>query len=176
MLPAVEAGHAFDTGGRMSNTINNVAGYTSAASTKSTKSSGTQDSATPQVGDQFMSMLLAQLRNQHPLEPMEDSALMTQMTQLNSLSELQNINSGLQSMNTGLVKMNQSNQLTEAAALIGKTAQVSLDDGQTRSGIVTGVSTSKGEIMLWLGDLEVALSKLITVKDTIPSNGGTTNG
>ncbi len=161
----------------MSNTINNVAaGYTSAASNKSTKTTGTQDTSTPQMGDQFMAMLLAQLRNQNPLEPMEDNALMTQITQLNSLSELQNISSGLKSMNTNLTTMNQSNQLTEAAALIGKTVQVSVGSDQTRTGVVTGVSTSKGEIMLWLGDLEVALSKLITVKGTVPSTGGNSNG
>ncbi len=46
----------------------------------------------------FMKMLLAQLRHQNPLEPMDDKEMIGQMTQLNSLQELQKINSTLQTL------------------------------------------------------------------------------
>lgn len=51
--------------------------------------------AQPVMGEQFMQLLLAQLRNQNPLEPMENSEFMGQMTQLNSLQELQKMNDSL---------------------------------------------------------------------------------
>ncbi len=56
-----------------------------------------QTPASPQAGlsDQFMKLLLAQLRNQNPLEPMNNSEFMGQMTQLNSLQELTKINDNL---------------------------------------------------------------------------------
>lgn len=46
-------------------------------------------------GDEFMTILLAQMRHQNPLEPMDDKELISQMTSLNSLSELQKINATL---------------------------------------------------------------------------------
>ena len=52
-------------------------------------------STQPVMGEQFMQLLLAQLRNQNPLEPMENSEFMGQMTQLNSLQELKKMNDSL---------------------------------------------------------------------------------
>jgi flagellar basal-body rod modification protein FlgD len=131
---------------------------TSANSTTGTSSLGAINS------EQFMLLLLAQLRNQNPLEPMEDKDLMNQITQLNSLEELQKINSGIQTLN-------KSNQLTEAASLIGKKVEVENDDKTTTTGLVTGVSLVKSEVMLWLGDKTVPLSSLITVKEGDDGNG-----
>lgn len=46
----------------------------------------------------FMEVLLAQLRHQNPLQPMDDKDLIGQMAQLNSLQELQKINSALEKL------------------------------------------------------------------------------
>jgi flagellar basal-body rod modification protein FlgD len=51
-------------------------------------------------GGEFMMILLAQLRNQNPLEPMDDKELISQMAQLNSLQELQKINASLSTLLT----------------------------------------------------------------------------
>ena len=40
------------------------------------------------IGDQFMKMLVAQLKNQDPLNPMDPTAMTAQLTQLNSLQQL----------------------------------------------------------------------------------------
>lgn len=53
-------------------------------------------SASGMNGNEFMLILLAQLKNQNPLEPMDNSEFMGQMTQLNSLQELQRINGSLE--------------------------------------------------------------------------------
>ncbi len=63
--------------------------------------SGTNTTATSASGvdtNQFMMILLAQLRNQNPLDPMNNSEFMSQMTQLNSLEQLQEINTSLQTL------------------------------------------------------------------------------
>ena len=52
----------------------------------------------------FMAILLAQLRNQNPLEPMDDKELIAQMTQLNSLEELKKISAGIDT----LIKLSQA--------------------------------------------------------------------
>ncbi|MCX8061740.1 MAG: hypothetical protein N3D16_04080 [Anaerolineales bacterium] len=51
----------------------------------------------------FMAILLAQLRNQNPLEPMNDKDLIAQMAQLTSLEELKKISAGIET----LIKLNQ---------------------------------------------------------------------
>ena len=109
-------------------------------------------------GDQFMALLLAQLRNQNPLEPMEDRDLMGQITQLNSLQELQKINGLLQQGNS-------SSQLTEAAGLIGKHITFANENGQLAQGLVTGVSMLNGKAALWVGEYIVPLTGVITVSE-----------
>jgi flagellar basal-body rod modification protein FlgD len=49
-------------------------------------------------GSEFMQILLAQLRHQNPMSPMDDGELIGQMTQLNSLQELQKISAILDSL------------------------------------------------------------------------------
>jgi flagellar basal-body rod modification protein FlgD len=46
----------------------------------------------------FMQILLAQMSHQNPLEPLNDKDMMAQMTQLNSLMELQKINGSLEKL------------------------------------------------------------------------------
>ncbi len=135
-----------------------------ASTSTSANSSTTTNSLGGINSEQFMLLLLTQLRNQNPLAPMEDKDLMNQITQLNSLEELQKINSGIQTLN-------KSNQLTEAASLIGKNVEVEADENTTTTGLVTGVSLVKNEVMLWLGDQTVPLSSLVTVKEGDNSNG-----
>lgn len=104
----------------------------------------------------FMLLLLAQLRNQNPLEPLQDKDMMAQLTQISSLSELQQINSSISAM------ANKSS-LGEAAALIGKSVQYNLGQGVIQDGVVTGVSVDGGQIMLWLGDLKVPMSAVLSI-------------
>jgi flagellar basal-body rod modification protein FlgD len=62
-------------------------------------------------GSEFMQILLAQLRNQNPMQPMDDNQLIGQMAQLNSLQELQKISTTLD----GLVEAITSRGDTENA-------------------------------------------------------------
>lgn len=48
--------------------------------------------------DTFMKLLLAELKNQDPLEPMKNSEMLGQMAQLNSLQQLTSISSNIETM------------------------------------------------------------------------------
>ena len=138
--------------------INSVNTISASKSTAADSAQTTQsNSLSAMDSDQFMLLLLAELKNQNPLEPMNDKDMMAQMTQINSLQELKKINNGLETMA-------KSNQLTQAASLIGKTVEVAIDGKSNQSGEVTGVSLVQGQVMLWLKDTTVLLSSLITVK------------
>jgi flagellar basal-body rod modification protein FlgD len=81
----------------------------------------------------FLKLLMAQLQNQDPLKPMDDSQMIAQMAQFSALESTQNLTSVIQqSANMQTV--------TQAGALIGKYIQAQQADGTTVSGAVSGVT------------------------------------
>lgn len=64
----------------------------------------------------FMTLLVTQLKNQDPLNPMDNSQMTSQLAQINTVSGIQDLNTTLKGI-TGQINAGQSLQ---AAALIGK--------------------------------------------------------
>jgi flagellar basal-body rod modification protein FlgD len=129
------------------NSTNNTSGASAAGSqatsqTKSKDMFGSSD---------FMMMLLAQLKNQNPLEPMDDSQMMSQMAQLNSLSELQAINDASS-------QAAKSSEMGYASSLIGKNIFAMDEDGDLAQGIVDGFTLEDGEIYVQFDKWSVPLS------------------
>ncbi len=117
---------------------------------------------TPKIGNQpgmgdFLTMLVAQLTHQNPLEPMKDSEMMSQFTQLNSLQELQ-------AMRMVLDSAAAANQNAYAASLIGKIVKVAQKDGSTLEGVVGGVTSEKGTLYLQIGAEKAPLSDVIEIR------------
>jgi flagellar basal-body rod modification protein FlgD len=73
--------------------------------------------------DQFLTLLLAQLKNQDPLSPMENTEFTAQMAQFSSLEQLFNVNDNL----VGLQTLAASQNGTQALNLIGKEIEASGD-------------------------------------------------
>ena len=73
----------------------------------------------PTLGKQdFLKLLITQLRNQDPLNPLDQNQFLSQTAQFTSLENLQNISTQLSEMNT----LAQGQALTQGASLLGKTA------------------------------------------------------
>ncbi|MGG3279710.1 flagellar hook capping FlgD N-terminal domain-containing protein [Paenibacillus solani] len=113
--------------------------------------------------DQFLSILITQLRNQDPLQPMQDREFIAQMAQFTSLEQLMNIN-------TQLTAMSQS--LGAASSLIGK--QISWmftpEDGSgtiMKSGIVDSIIVREGIHYAQVGGSEVALDEIIKIENAV---------
>lgn len=123
--------------------------YNSAASSTT---SGTN------VSDQFMMLLLAQLKNQNPLEPMDDTQLLTQMTSLNTLSELKSISEKIDHMTN-------ASQSSYAASLIGKNITATDDNEGTVTGVVTAMEFVGGQYSLSIGNQSVSLDDVIRVAE-----------
>ncbi|VTU20160.1 flagellar hook assembly protein FlgD [Variovorax sp. RA8] len=81
-------------------------------------SSTTQNSNTVSGSDseqRFLKLLVTQLNNQDPLNPMENAELTSQLAQMSTVSGIEKLNSTL----SGLVNQTGSNQVLQAASLIG---------------------------------------------------------
>ena len=117
-------------------------------------------SASATLGAEFMTLLLAQLKHQNPLEPLDDQALIAQMTQVNSLQELQKIN-------TGIAALGGSSDITEASVLIGKEVKYYTPDGEIESGLVSGFTVENGQILLSIDDKSIPVSFVIGVSQPV---------
>jgi flagellar basal-body rod modification protein FlgD len=107
-----------------------------------------------------MSLLLAQMTNQNPLEPMNDTEMVNQMVSMNSLTELQKISKAITSLT-------QTNQFVSASALMDKTVTYLNDDNEPISGVVKGVFLDDTEVFLKVDDTAVALSSIVKVENTV---------
>src|SRR5512145_3299493 len=86
------------------------------ATTAATTASSTTSTKNILGKDEFLKMLIAQLKHQDPLNPMDGTAFTAQLAQFSSLEQLQNINTQL----TSFTKQQQSLGNTQAVNLIGR--------------------------------------------------------
>ena len=112
--------------------------------------------------DAFLRMLILQLRNQDPLNPMEDREFIAQLAQFSSLEQLQNISQQFQSLT-------QTQLAGQALSLIGRNIQA-LDpsNGEPISGVVQSVRFTDGVPSLLIKDstnkeIQIDLSSVISV-------------
>lgn len=118
----------------MASVIDNINAANRAASTSSTSPSAAKD-----MEDRFMTLFLAQLQNQDPLNPMENAEMTSQLAQMNMVSGLETLN---ESMQTLLGSYNEALSL-QAANLVGKNVLVPGDDlTLTEDGSLFGLELS----------------------------------
>jgi len=107
--------------------------------------------------DQFLQLLVAQLQNQDPLDPVSDRDFINQLATLNTVQ-------GIQSLNANFAEMLKLQQLTQGADLIGKTVTFApAGGGDPRSGTVSAVSVQDGAFVLNVGSDKVALAQIQNV-------------
>jgi flagellar basal-body rod modification protein FlgD len=105
--------------------------------------------------DQFLTLLLAGLQQQDPMQPMDSQTFLTQLSQLASVE-------GMQTLNANFSSMLKLQQLTEGAGLIGKTVQYTSGQNQA-SGKVNSLAVQNGNIVLNVGATQVTLDQVTAV-------------
>lgn len=114
----------------------------------------TQTRATDTLGkDDFLKMLVAQLKNQDPMNPTSDPQFMGTMAQFSTVEQVANLASELGTMAW-------SSRVSESVALIGKTVTYEAEDGTTASGVASSVSLQDGAIVIRVGDVDVAPAQI----------------
>ena len=90
--------------------LNNTAAASKTDPTKSTAGST----------DQFLKLLVTQLQNQDPLNPMDNAQLTSQIAQINTVSGINTLNTTVQGLSGQFLQM----QTLQGAALVGKSVVV----------------------------------------------------
>ncbi len=90
---------------------------TSASSAAAAASSIADATAKSALGkDDFLKLMIVQLQNQDPLNPMDNQAFVAQLAQFSNLEQLQQVNKGIDSLSIGQAGANQQ----AAANLVGR--------------------------------------------------------
>mgnify|MGYP001465431135 CR=1 FL=1 len=108
--------------------------------------------------DQFLKLLIAQLTNQDPTQPLEDREFIAQMAQFSSLEQMFNMTSELTLLRQAI---------GISPSLIGKsiTWVTAALNGETveHSGVVTAIVFRNGEQFAVVGQTEVPLSAIVKI-------------
>jgi flagellar basal-body rod modification protein FlgD len=136
----------------------NYTGPTAASSSSSASGSGSADGAATLGGTNFLTLMLAQLKNQDPTSPVDSNQFLNQLASLSTVQGITQLNTSFGSLSTSLV----SSQALQASSLLGHQALVSsstanltangsvsgaIDVPQTTSQAVVNISDSGGSLV-----------------------------
>ena len=112
--------------------VDSITSNRSGTTTAGTSTSGTSDAGS---ADRFLKLLVAQMQNQDPLNPMDNAQITSQMAQINTVTGIQTLNSTVQALQGQFVQM----QALQGAALVGRDVvvqgnQLDISDGVGQGG------------------------------------------
>jgi flagellar basal-body rod modification protein FlgD len=84
----------------------------------------------------FLELLVTELQNQDPTQPMENKDLVAQLSQLSSTEQITNMSQAIQEMVNSQMSLNK----LQAASLIGKTVVVNDNTIVLQSGVAEGLN------------------------------------
>lgn len=107
--------------------------------------------------DDFLNLLIAQLKNQDPLNPMKDQEFIAQLATFSSLEQVSNMNKNLEEF----LKQQQYQNSVAAASMIGK--EITSVDGE--NGIVSGINMEDGGVYLSVNGKNIAFNDIKEIKN-----------
>ena len=133
------------------------AGMFGTAPTTGTDTGATTTTSKSADKDMFLQLLVAQMKYQDPMNPTDSSQFLAQSAQFTALEKMQAVADQTQQLVA-------SQMAFGASGLVGRTISWTDSQGATQSGSVTGVTFGTDGPMLDVGDSQVALSQVQTVK------------
>lgn len=147
--------------------MTSVSSVTSTTSSDTTKSSASNISAMDI--DSFLTLMITELQNQDPLDPMENSEMLQQISQMRSISSSDKLTATLDAVLLG-------QNVTTASSLIGKEISALTDEGESIEGLIDRVTVTPSEddapaaVKVHVGDYTVSLSN---VREILPASQDT---
>lgn len=131
----------------------------SAASSSSSTSAGAKSGPTgfaALTSQDFMKMLLAELKNQDPTQPVSNSDLLQQLSQMQSLQSNVELKSTLSSLAS-------DQQFSSGASFLGKVVTGTDSNKNPVSGVADSISVQNGTVTIGVGASSIPISNLTGV-------------
>ncbi|MCL2700323.1 MAG: hypothetical protein FWE88_01365 [Phycisphaerae bacterium] len=107
----------------------------------------------------YLNLLIVQLQNQNPLEPMDNNQMAMQLAQLSQLEQMEN-------MSNSFAKSLLVQQVDQASGLIGKQVTYFVPgENDPRTGVVNQVVLIRGQPMLGVGNDAVNPADVILIQE-----------
>ncbi|MBI1247365.1 flagellar biosynthesis protein FlgD [bacterium] len=112
---------------------NTTTGTTSGSNSSSSSSAATSTNGLKDLNmDQFLQLMIKELQNQDPLDPMKNAEMLQQISEIRTIGATDQLRASLDSMQ-------QSQGISTASSLIGKQVQALNSDGYVMFGLVKSV-------------------------------------
>ncbi|SFF70514.1 flagellar basal-body rod modification protein FlgD [Halobacillus alkaliphilus] len=125
--------------------------------------------------DDFLKILMAQIQNQNPLDPMKDKEFISQMTQFSNLEQMTNMSQSMEQF----LETQSLPPLIQYSSLIGKEVTYPLINEETgieerqEKGVVTSVVQKDGNTSLELNSgLKLPVNQITSVSETGEESSG----
>jgi len=111
----------------------------------------------------YMSLLVTQLQNQNPLDPLDNNEMASQLAQFSELAQIESLNANFEDV---LV----ATERTYANSLIGKDVSFLAKNGDGTTEITSGtveqvVNDYEGDVVLVIGDYVLGLYDAVSVSE-----------
>lgn len=115
--------------------------------------------------EDFLTLMVAQLKNQDFMNPMDDTAYITQLAQISSMQQME--------------EMNYNSKSTYVASLVGKTAVAAKfnvkGDLVKKEGVIDRVSLLDGEFVLYIDKEAFDMDEIMEIKTAASTEGNNDN-
>ncbi len=119
--------------------------------------------------EDFLQLIVAQIQNQDPFEPVENGAFIGQLAQFGTVDGVNNLNDSFAEFSQGFA----SNQALNAAALIGKSVEVEGNRITVNAEeSVTAYVDANGQVGTALVEIRSAAGQVVQTKEVQLINGG----
>ena len=108
--------------------------------------------------DQFLKIMISELTNQDPLEPLSNQEFLGQLTQMQTLETMTQLSVGIEALLVG-------QQISSAGTLIGKVVVGEVANGSAISGLVDRVVVEGQQVLLGIGEALIPLSAVHQVTE-----------
>jgi flagellar basal-body rod modification protein FlgD len=112
--------------------------------------------------DQFLKILLTQLKYQDPMAPMEEKDFFAQMAQFSTATQIQDLNNKVSVLCEIVLESEYNKALLEATHLIGKEFEAAFEDGYF-AGVVEGVGFASGRLVVHSGEYYIPIENIVWI-------------
>ncbi len=111
--------------------------------------------------NEFLNLLVTQLANQDPMNPMDSTESIAQLAQFSALEQMQNVGNQIASLR-------QSSGMTDALLLQGQTIEAVDGNGTSYFGTVDSAVWGGNGLILTIGGVAVPMASLVEMKFVAP--------